>query len=71
MRELVTSKVLGILNDMAEDDMDQVGFVLDVDLGYWNADDGPEMSKETYTKVVNDCSDEELLELYSYLIFGG
>ena len=71
MRQLVENKVLEILDDMAEDSMENVEGILDLDMGYWNADDGPAMSKEVYTQIIGDCSDEELLGLYGMLNFGG
>lgn len=68
MRKLVESKVIGILNEMADDGMDGVEFVMDMDMGFWNADDGPKMTKEVYEKIVADLDDEELLVLHEYLV---
>ncbi len=71
MRTLVETKVLGILTDILEEDQDQVEMILDLDMGYWNADEDPAMSKETLAAVIKNTTDEELLELYGYLCFGG
>jgi poly(3-hydroxyalkanoate) synthetase len=65
------NKVLEMLDYMADDDMENVEGLLDLDLGYWNADDGPAMSREVYTQIVKDCSDEELSHLYEMMMFGG
>lgn len=68
MRKLVETKVLAILNDMAENDMESVEFAMDMDLGFWNADTDPVMTKEVYEKIVAELEDEELLQLYEYLV---
>lgn len=72
MRTLVEQRVLEVLDEMAADSMEIVEATLDMDMGYWNADDGPAMTKEVYTQIVKDCDNEELLELYDFLFsFGG
>ena len=71
MRQLMENKILAILDDMADNDMENVEGFLDLDMGYWNADQGPAMSREVYTQIVKDCSDEELSHLYEMTIFGG
>ncbi len=67
MRTLIETKVLGILNDILEEDQDQVEMILDLDMGFWNADEDPAMSKDTLAAVIKDTTNEELLELHDYL----
>lgn len=71
MRTLVENKVLAILNEMADDDMESVESALDLDMGFWNADEGPAMSKEVYTDIIKKLDNDELLSLYEYLVYAG
>ena len=71
MRELVENSVIQTLDEMAAEDIELVEATMDLDMGFWNAVEDPPMTKEVYTDIVKKLSDNELLELYSYLIFGG
>jgi poly(3-hydroxyalkanoate) synthetase len=71
VRQLMETYVIELLDQLAEDDMFNVKSILDFDLGYWNADEGPAMCQEVYTQIVKECSDEELLDLYKMVAVEG
>jgi len=68
MRDLIEGRVLGILDDIYYNNIDTIEDILDLEMGLWNAYDGPPMSQKLYTKLIESLDDDELLELYDYLM---
>jgi hypothetical protein len=68
MRQLIENRVVEILDDIAREDIEYVGDILESDLGCWNVDDGTAMSREVYTQLVSACSDEQLASLYETVV---
>lgn len=69
MRDLIEGRVLGMFDDIYyNNNIDTIEDILDLEMGLWNAYDGPPMTQKLYTKLVENLDDDELLELYDYLI---
>jgi hypothetical protein len=70
MRKLVEDAVREMLNDEFDISIDNCMGILDLDLGIWNADEGPALDAEVISTIVKECDDQELLEVYTFLVSG-
>jgi hypothetical protein len=70
MRELIERDVFSYMELQLDENKEQLEFALDCDLGYWNADEGPKLTKKFCKKLVKELTDDELFELliYSYTV---
>ena len=64
MRELVEDRVNQTLEFMMGEEPNRVKEILDFDLGFWNADDGPRLTKKFVANLVKSLDDSELMDLY-------
>lgn len=70
MRDLIEGRVLGILDDIYyNNNINAIEDILDLEMGLWNAYDGPPITQKLYTKLVENLNDDELLELYDCLMY--
>ena len=64
MRELIENRVNEVLVYMLTEKRRNLECILDFDLGFWNADEGPRLTEEFLGKLIEDLEDDELIELY-------
>jgi hypothetical protein len=70
MRDLIEGRALGMLDDIYyNNNISAIEYILDLEIGIWNAYDDPPMSQKLYSRLVENLDDDELLELYDYLMY--
>lgn len=65
MRELVIERLMAQFTEQIDEDREGLESALDLDLGIVNLDED-EFSIELINKRLNECTDEEVLEVYDY-----
>lgn len=64
MRELIEQRANEVLVYLLSERPAHLRQILDLDLGYWNEDNGPDLTDDFLEKLIEDLEDDELLELY-------
>ena len=68
MRDKIVGRLMETFEFMLEEERDSLEFGLDCDLGVINMDTIETLSMERLHQLLNECNDDELLEVYDYFL---